>query len=114
MGHETKMRFAFLIILAALPCKSHAQPPPGQNALLNGMHNMQAESWMKGATPGCDKGWITDLQYIGNSGSPGANCHGSATKAGISIIQRLDVSGSESVPKNSSQAPGYARLSHPS
>ncbi len=96
-----------LLLLAALPRAAAAQPPPGQSALLNGMHDMQAESWMKGATSGCDKGWITDLQYIGTSGSPGASCHTSATKAGISIIQRLDVSGSESVPKSASQAPGY-------
>ena len=84
-----------------------AAPPPGQSALLNGMHDMQAESWMKTATPGCDKGWLTDLQYIGKSGKPSASCHTSATKAGISIIQRLDVSGSESIPKNKSQAAGY-------
>jgi len=96
------------LLLALWPAVAAAQPPPGQSALLNGMHDMQAESWMKGATSGCDKGWITDLQYIGSSGTPGANCHASATKAGISIIQRLDVSGSESVPKNSSKAPGYA------
>ena len=99
-------RFAVvLVLLVASPLD--AAPPPGQSALLNGMHDMQAESWIKSATPGCDKGWLTDLQYIGTSGKPGANCHTSATKAGISIIQRLDASGSQSIPKNKAQAPGY-------
>ena len=96
-----------LALLAWLP-RASAAPPPGQSALLNGMHDMQAESWMKTATSGCDKGWLTDLQYIGTSGTPAANCHNSATSSGISIIQRLDVSGSESIPKNPAQAPGYA------
>ena len=101
-------RTAALIYVALLLASSaRAAPPPGHSALLNGMHDMQAESWLKGATPGCDKGWLTDLQYIGTSGTPGANCHSSATSAGISIIQRLDASGSESVPKNKSKAAGY-------
>ena len=96
-----------LLLLLGLPAL--AAPPSGQSALLNGMHDMQAESWMIKTTPGCDKGWITDLQYIGTSGTPGANCHTSATKAGISIIQRLDASGSQSIPKNKAQAPGYGK-----
>jgi len=96
-----------LVLLSWAP-QGLAAPPPGQSAMLNGMHDMEAESWMKTATPGCDKGWLTDLQYIGSSGSPAAGCHSSATKAGISIIQRLDVSGSESIPKNPAQATGYA------
>ena len=101
------LRVGIILAILATASPAQAQPPPGQSALLNGLHDVQAEAWMTGATPGCDKGWLTDLQYIGASGSPAANCHTSATKAGISIIQRLDVSGSESVPKSSAQAPGY-------
>jgi len=85
-----------------------AAPPPGQSALLNGMHDIESAAWMKNATPGCDKGWITDLRYIGTQGSPSADCHQATTQAGISIIQRLDVSGSESYPHDPAQATAYA------
>lgn len=85
-----------------------AAPPPGQSALLNGMHDIESAAWMKNATPGCDKGWITDLRYIGTQGSPTADCHQATTQAGISIIQRLDVSGSESYPHDPAQATAYA------
>lgn len=87
---------------------SSAAPPPGQSALLNGMHDVQSLSWMLGATEGCDKGWITDLQYIGSSGSASGSCHDAATSQGISIIQRLDVDGSHSFPTDGGQVAGYA------
>lgn len=85
-----------------------AAPPPGQSALLNGMHDIESAAWMKNATPGCDKGWITDLRYIGTQGNPAADCHLATTQAGLSIIQRLDVSGSESYPHDPAQATAYA------
>lgn len=85
-----------------------ADPPAGQSALLNGMHDMEAAQWMGSATPGCDKGWIVDLQYIGDSGQAAANCHDSAIQAGISVIQRLDLSGGASVPTAAEQVAGYA------
>jgi len=94
--------------LLALAVQAHAAPPAGQSARLNGMHDMESADFMKGATPGCDEGWITDLQYIGDSGRPGANCHAAAIAEGISIIQRLDVDGAQSFPKDPAKAPGYA------
>lgn len=99
------------LIVASLLSVSAAMaaPPPGQSALLNGMHDIEALVWMQGATAGCDKGWITDLRYIGTSGTPGAACHAAARAAGVSIIQRLDVSGSESYPHDPAQAAGYAQ-----
>lgn len=90
------------------PNLSDAAPPPGQSAYLNGMHDIESAGWLKGATSGSDKGWLTDLRYIGTSGTPGVECHTSSTQAGISIIQRLDVSGTESYPRTSSRTPGYA------
>lgn len=98
-----------LVVLLLIMSSASAAPPPGQSALLNGMHDIEALAWMQGATAGCDKGWITDLRYIGTSGTPGAACHADARAAGISIIQRLDVSGSESYPHDPAQAPGYAQ-----
>jgi hypothetical protein len=85
-----------------------AEPPPGQSALLNGMHDIESWGYMKDATDGCDKGWITDLRYIGTSGQPNADCHDAQIAAGISIIQRLDADGSQSFPLNPALAPGYA------
>jgi hypothetical protein len=96
-----------LALLALLPAAAVAAPPAGQSALLNGMHDIESLSFMTSATSGCDKGWITDLQYIGTSGTPSADCHASATSAGVSIIQRLDASSSEAVPKSTSQSAGY-------
>jgi hypothetical protein len=89
------------------PCRGEAAPP-GQSALLNGMHDPEALSWMKTATAGCDRGWITDLRTIGSSGSPATECHAAAVAASVAIIQRLDASGSESTPKNTAEIPGYA------
>ena len=96
-------------IASVVPVTVNAAPPAGQSALLNGMHDIESVSWMKNATSGCDKGWVTDLKYIGTQGTPGVDCHTGATQAGISIIQRLDVSGTESFPHNASQAAGYAK-----
>ena len=104
------MRRRIVVILCGVVASGQgwAAPPPGQSALLNGMHDIAALSWMKTATTGCsDKGWITDLQYIGTSGTASGSCHTSATSAGVSIIQRLDASGSQSFPHNASQAAGY-------
>ena len=81
---------------------------PGQSALLSGMHDIQSAGFMQGATSSADKGWITDLQYIGASGTPTTvNCHGSEIASGISIIQRLDVDGSRSFPDAAGKN-GYA------
>jgi MYXO-CTERM domain-containing protein len=97
-----------LLAATCVAVTAAAAPPPGQSALLNGMHDIESSTFMTGATPGCDKGWITDLEYIGTSGTPGANCHDAEVAAGVSIIQRLDVSGSASFPVNTADAPGYA------
>jgi hypothetical protein len=107
------LRFFFLLLpfllFTILSMPVAAAPPPGQSALLNGMHDMEAMSWMQQATPDCDKGWITDLRYIGIGGTPSASCHQQATQAGISVIQRLDASGSESYPHDPAHAVGYAQ-----
>lgn len=71
---------------------------PGQSALLSGMHDIQSAGFLQGATAGADKGWITDLQYIGTSGNPTVSCHTSEIASGISIIQRLDVDSTHSFP----------------
>ncbi|HNZ23472.1 MAG: hypothetical protein QM845_01655 [Verrucomicrobiota bacterium] len=94
------------VLTMAMP--AFADPPPGQSAWLNGMHDIESLGYMQNATSGCDKGWITDLQYIGAGGQPSTNCHDAAVAAGISIIQRLDVDGSHSFPLDPAQAPGYA------
>jgi len=103
-------RDGFWLLVASLFFSSaaFAAPPAGQSALLNGMHDMESLTWMQSATAGCDKGWITDLQYIGSSGSASGNCHQAAIKAGVSVIQRLDVSGPDAVPKTSGAIAGYA------
>lgn len=93
---------------ALLPRLALADPPAGQSALLNGMHDVESLAFMTGATPGCDKGWITDLRYIGAAGQPAADCHDAEIAAGVSIVQRLDVDGSHSFPLDPAQAPGYA------
>jgi hypothetical protein len=105
MGTSRAILAAALLLAPA----ASAAPPAGQSALLNGMHDIESLDWMKNATPGCDKGWITDLQYIGSSGTAGPNCHDDATGAGVSIIQRLDLSGSESFPTNSGDVAGFAQ-----
>ncbi|MBI4703855.1 MAG: N-6 DNA methylase [Deltaproteobacteria bacterium] len=87
---------------------AQAAPPAGQSAYLSGMHDVEAASWMQPATEGCDKGWITDLQYIGIGGKPVAICHDAETAAGIAIVQRLDASYAESIPHDPGQAPAYA------
>ncbi|HSQ65912.1 MAG TPA: hypothetical protein VLM85_21975, partial [Polyangiaceae bacterium] len=103
-----RTRFLLGLATACVVVTASAAPPPGQSALLNGMHDIESTAFMTGATPGCDKGWITDLEYIGTSGTPAANCHDAAVAAGVSIIQRLDVDGSASFPVNTTSAPGYA------
>ncbi len=89
--------------------EAKAQAPPGQSALLNGMHDIEAAKWMLSATPGCDKGWITTLRYIGYTGTPAVDCYSNYTKAGLSIIMRLDYSGSQSFPLNPAHTSGYAK-----
>ncbi len=101
----SSLSLAALALAHASP--AFAAPPPGQSALLNGMHDIESTPFMQNATQGCDKGWITDLRYIGTGGQPQADCHDGAINAGISIIQRLDVSYSESFPLNPVGAPGY-------
>jgi len=103
---------AFVLALAVVGIALDAQaaPPAGQSAFLSGMHDMESASWIKStpATPTCDRGWITDLQYIGFGGTPSASCHAAETAAGISVIQRLDASGSEPFPHDPTKADGYA------
>lgn len=101
-------RAALLALPLSAVTVAVAAPPPGQSALLNGMHDPESVSWMASATPGPDKGWITDLRYIGSSGPPGAECHAAARAAGLSIIQRLDLSGDKSFPADAGQRAGYA------
>jgi hypothetical protein len=74
------------------------------------MHDSEAAGWMKStpATPVCDRGWITDLQYVGLGGVPAASCHDTEVAAGLSYIQRLDVSGAEPIPHDPAKADGYA------
>ncbi len=107
-------------LLAGPACQTSAESPDpatagasseigqasGQSALLSGMHDIQSAAFMQGATAGADKGWITDLQFIGSSGSPTVDCHASAIAAGISIIQRLDVDTTHSFPDASGRS-GY-------
>jgi hypothetical protein len=78
----------------------------GQSALLAGMHDIESSGFMRGWTTAADKGWITDLQYIGSNGTPPINCHTTETSAGVSIIQRLDVDGAHSFPMG--DPTGYA------
>jgi hypothetical protein len=96
----------WLVLLA--PSTVAAAPPPGQSALLNGMHDIESLGWMVTATDGCDKGWITDLQYIGQSGSAAGACRTEATDQGISILMRLDVDGGRSFPTSAADVAGYA------
>lgn len=86
-----------------------AGPPPGQSAYLRGAHDREAASWMKTATTAtaCDRGWITDLQYIGVGGSPTIDCHDADVAAGISYLQRLDASGSEPIPHDPAKAASF-------
>ncbi|OGR02892.1 MAG: hypothetical protein A2284_01190 [Deltaproteobacteria bacterium RIFOXYA12_FULL_61_11] len=85
-----------------------AAPPRGQSALLNGMHDLGAFEWLQRATPGNDKGWLTDLQYLGGAGTFGGNCHREVTNAGVAIIMRLDFAGDSAVPRSSAEVAGYA------
>ncbi len=110
MARPRSLSYLLLLVstwLSSLP-STWAAPPAGQSVYLNGMHDIESASWLKGATSGSDKGWLTDLRYIGVSSAPQAECHTASTQAGISIIQRLDVSGTESYPRTSSRIPGYA------
>jgi hypothetical protein len=104
--HPLRVALPVLLALGAPPAR--AVPPPGQSALLDGMHDIESGTWMAASASGCDRGWITDLQYIGTGGTPGASCHDAETNQGLSIIQRLDAGGSESFPLDPAQAEGYA------
>ncbi len=95
--------------LGLFPAEGWGKPPPGQSALLNGMHDIESAKWMLTATPGCDKGWVTTLRYIGHTGTPAIDCYTQYTKAGLSIIMRLDYSGPQSFPLNKAHIPGYAK-----
>jgi hypothetical protein len=109
---QLRVFFALCFLLSSVATADdlvHAAPPTGHSALLNGMHDIESTTWLTTATSGCDKGWLTDLRYIGTSGTPHAECHTAATQAGISIIQRLDVSGSESYPRHANSINGYAQ-----
>lgn len=86
---------------------ANAAPPPGQSAFLKGMHDIESLGFMSGASDGCDRGWITDLQYIGAGGSASIDCRTQATDAGVSVIMRLDRSGDQSYPHDPAEAPGY-------
>ncbi len=97
------------IITLAVAGSALAAPPPGQSALLNGMHDIEAASWLESASPGCDKGWLTVLQYIGDSGTAHPDCHRGVTDSGISIIARLDLDGAQAIPKQSDRVAGFAR-----
>ncbi len=103
------MRRALFLFLLATPLTARAAPPVGQSAYLRGMHDREAASWIRSNTSAtsCDRGWITDLQYIGIGGSPSIDCHDTDVGAGISYIQRLDASGSESIPHDPSKAASF-------
>jgi MYXO-CTERM domain-containing protein len=82
-----------------------AQPPAGQSARLFGVHDLSGGSiaHLEGASPdSCDKGWITHLLYL-DGGS-----HAVTPPTGISLIVRLDWSGSESAPADSGVRGSYA------
>jgi hypothetical protein len=102
----TAARLAFVAAIA-IARSAEAAPPPGHSAYLNGMHDIEALGFMTDASPGCDKGWITDLQYIGMSGQASGSCRDEATSVGVSVIVRLDASPSQSFPHDAAQAGGY-------
>jgi len=102
-----------LIVLAA--CASPAQPLEseeasaalnGQSSLLAGMHDIESSAFMRSWTTAADKGWLTDLRYIGSNGAPAIDCHATETAAGVAIIQRLDLDPSHSFPTG--DPTGYA------
>jgi len=101
------VRRALVLLSLAIPLTAHAAPPAGQSAYLRGVHDREAASWIKSNTTTCDRGWITDLQYIGVGGSPSIDCHDADVAAGISYIQRLDASGSEPFPHDPSKAASF-------
>ena len=71
-------RIGVALAIALAGRDASAAPPPGQSAYLSGMHDPESSTWIEGATGGCDRGWITDLQYIGFGGTPGADNGGFA------------------------------------
>lgn len=86
---------------------SDSQTLNGQSTLLAGMHDIESSSFMRTWTTAADKGWLTDLHYIGGTGTPTSiDCHTTETNAGVSIIQRLDLDGAHSFPTG--DPTGYA------
>ncbi len=85
------MRFVLAAGVLLFAGPSLAAPPAGQSAYLRGMHDREAASWMKTATPSttCDRGWITDLQYIGVGGSPTIDCHDGDVAAGRGVSNQM-------------------------
>ena len=83
-----------VLAIVGLAASASAQPPVGQSARLFGVHDLTGTSiaYLQGATESCDKGWITNLTYIDGDAST------VVPPEGVSLIARLDWSGSASVP----------------
>lgn len=99
------VRIGWALVLGLLASSVGAQPPPGQSARLFGVHDLSggAIAHLEAASPdSCDKGWITHLLYL-DGGSQAVT-----PPSGISLIVRLDWSGSESAPADPGTRGPYA------
>lgn len=72
------------------------------------MHDAEAIPWLLKTTPDCDKGWVTDLKYVGTQVPAAADCHADAIAGGLSVIQRLDLDGGKDTPHDPALVDLYA------
>lgn len=102
-GAALALAFALGVWAAAAPA---AAVPTGMSPYLYGMHD-EPDLSLFPSVDGCARGWITFLEYIGDSGECAPD-YSRLADAGYGVILRLDHGGGPPLPTTPEQVAGYA------
>lgn len=94
------------LVLAGLVGGTAHAVPTGMSPYLTGMHD-EPDLSLFPSVDGCARGWITLLEYIGDSGDCAIDRSALADQ-GYGIIMRLDHGGGPPLPTTPDQVAGYA------
>lgn len=99
---------AVFVLVCLVGSAALAELPQGQNPYIFGMHDVPDASAF--THDGCVRGWVTDLRYIGHSGTCDQIIdYEQMANDGWGIIMRLDDGGAPALPPNPADFDAFAQ-----
>lgn len=107
-SQQVSLVIVIAVAAVSVPATARAQLPRGHSARLIGVHDVDgaAVEFLRGASHGCDHGWLTHAHAVGHSGGGGE--FDASWIEGISVIVRLDDGWDRTVPTDPGELAGYA------